>query len=179
MVPIVGYILAPFAAAMAIAAGAIQIASIKKQQQTSLAQGYSEGGFTKPGDVNEIAGVVHAGEWVASQKLLSSPEARPLINALDYAQRTNTIGSLKASDVSRSITAPSVIANNTNGESVATSMTANAMALASYTAVMKKLNDRLNEPFVTVNTVTGDTGIKKAQEDYCKLMKNKTNKRKR
>lgn len=86
---------------------------------------------------------------------------------------------MKAADVSRSITALSVIANNTNGESVATSMTANAMALASYTAVMKKLNDRLNEPFVTVNTVTGGSGIKKSQDDYSKLMKNKTNKRKR
>lgn len=178
-VPVVGYILAPIAAAMAVAAGAIQIASIKKQQQASLAQGYSSGGFTKVGKVDEPAGIVHAGEWVASQKLLASPEARPLINALDYAQRTNTIGSLKASDVSRSITAPSVIASNTEGSDVATSMATNAMALASYSSVIKRLNERLDEPFVTVNTVTGDSGIKKAQDDYEKLMKNKTNKRRR
>ena len=39
-VPVVGYILAPIAAAMAVAAGAIQIAAIKKQQQASEAQGW-------------------------------------------------------------------------------------------------------------------------------------------
>ena len=51
----------------------------------------------------EVAGVVHAGEWVASQKLVASPVARPLIEALDYAQRTNTIGSLRSADVCRRI----------------------------------------------------------------------------
>ena len=85
-IPVVGYIMAPIAAAMAIAAGMIQIAAIKKQQQASEAQGYAQGGFTPQGRVNEEVGVVHAGEWVASQKLLASPVARPLINALDYAQ---------------------------------------------------------------------------------------------
>ena len=75
----------------------IQIAAIKKQQQASEAQGYAQGGFTPQGRVNEEVGIVHAGEWVASQKLLASPVARPLINALDYAQRTNTIGSFNYS----------------------------------------------------------------------------------
>ena len=45
--------------------------------------------------------------------------------------------------------------------------------------VVKRLNDRLNEPFVTINTVTGDMGIKKAQEEYQRLIRNKTNKRAR
>lgn len=107
-IPVVGYIMAPIAAAMAIAAGMIQIAAIKKQQQASEAQGYAQGGFTPQGRVNEEVGVVHAGEWVASQKLLASPVDRLLINALDYAQRTNTIGSLRADDVSRAI-APNVV----------------------------------------------------------------------
>ena len=98
--------------AMAVAAGMMQVAAIKKQQQASQAQGYAEGGFTRPGRVDEVAGVVHAGEWVASQKLLASPVARPLIEALDYAQRTNTIGSLRQSDVSRTITAPAVLAQS-------------------------------------------------------------------
>lgn len=30
--------------------------------------------------------------------------------------------------------------------------------------------ENLNEPFVTVNTVTGDLGIKQAQDDYQRLM---------
>ena len=46
-IPIVGYIMAPIAAAMAVAAGAVQIAAIKKQQQASEAQGYAAGGFAR------------------------------------------------------------------------------------------------------------------------------------
>ena len=45
--------------------------------------------------------------------------------------------------------------------------------------MMKKLTNRLNEPFVTVNTVTGDAGIKQAQDEYELLMRNKTPKSRR
>lgn len=178
-VPMVGYILAPIAASAAVAAGALQIASIKKQQEASAAQGYSEGGFTKPGRKDEPAGIVHAGEWVASQKLLQSPVTRPLIEALDYAQRTNTVGSLRASDVSRSITAPSVLAEAASEEKSLMMMAAQVNALKDYSATMKRLSSRLEEPFVTVNTVTGDKGINKAQEEYQRLMRNKTPKSRR
>lgn len=171
-IPVVGYILAPIAAAMAIAAGAIQIATIKKQQQASTAQGYAQGGFTKQGAVDEVAGVVHAGEWVASQKLLASPVARPLIEALDYAQRTNTIGSLRQSDVSRTITAPAVLAQSQ-------APTVIVQENKTLRETLARLNERLNEPFVTVNTVTGDLGIKQAQDDYQRLMNNKSPKNKR
>ena len=179
-VPVVGYILAPIAAAMAIAAGAIQIASIKKQQQASEAQGYMQGGFTKPGKPDEVAGVVHAGEWVASQKLLASPVARPMIEALDKAQRTNTISSLRADDVSRSITAP-MVATRQQGDVrvVVERSTPEQKPDAELATTIRRLNDRLNEPFVTVNTVEGDYGIKQAQDEYDKLIRNKTPKSRR
>lgn len=186
-IPVVGYIMAPIAAAMAIAAGMIQIAAIKKQQQASEAQGYAQGGFTPQGRINEEVGVVHAGEWVASQKLLASPVARPLINALDYAQRTNTIGSLRADDVSRAI-APNVVSTQQVQPVVVQAPTDNvasaalaqsAAVLSKYEETMNRLSQRLNEPFVTVNTVTGDTGIKQAQDEYDTLMRNKSPKSKR
>lgn len=186
-IPVVGYIMAPIAAAMAIAAGMIQIAAIKKQQQASEAQGYAQGGFTPQGRVNEEVGVVHAGEWVASQKLLASPVARPLINALDYAQRTNTIGSLRADDVSRAI-APNVVSTQQVQPVVVQAPTDNvasaalaqsAAVLSKYEETMNRLSQRLNEPFVTVNTVTGDMGIKQAQDEYDTLMRNKSPKSKR
>ena len=179
-VPIVGYILAPIAAAMAIAAGAIQIASIKKQQQASEAQGYMQGGFTKPGKPDEVAGVVHAGEWVASQKLLASPVARPMIEALDKAQRTNTISSLRAVDVSRSITAPMVATRQQGDVRVIVERSEQEQKPdAELATTIRRLNDRLNEPFVTVNTVEGDYGIKQAQDEYDKLIRNKTPKSRR
>lgn len=187
-IPMVGFIMAPIAAAMAVAAGAIQIASIKKQQQASEATGYMEGGFTKAGRKDEVAGVVHAGEWVASQALVNSPEARPLINALDYAQRTNTIASLKAEDVSRTITAPAVIAERLSSQgSIGSSISKALPAVSRNTEkqdnslgdTLARLASRLDEPFVTVNTVSGDMGIKRAQDEYEQLMKNKTPKSKR
>lgn len=187
-IPVVGYIMAPIAAAMAIAAGMIQIAAIKKQQQASEAQGYAQGGFTPQGRVNEEVGVVHAGEWVASQKLLASPVARPLINALDYAQRTNTIGSLRADDVSRAI-APNmtmtqqqvqpVVVQAPTDNVASAALAQSAAVLSKYEETMNRLSQRLNEPFVTVNTVTGDTGIKQAQDEYDTLMRNKSPKSKR
>ena len=187
-IPVVGYIMAPIAAAMAIAAGMIQIAAIKKQQQASEAQGYAQGGFTPQGRVNEEVGVVHAGEWVASQKLLASPVARPLINALDYAQRTNTIGSLRADDVSRTIIGTGAVASpspqpviiQAPTDNVASAVLAQSAAvLSKYEETMNRLSQRLNEPFVTVNTVTGDTGIKQAQDEYDTLIRNKSPKSKR
>lgn len=187
-IPLVGYILAPVAAAMAVAAGAIQIAAIKKQQQASESQGYAKGGFTPKGGKYEEVGVVHAGEWVASQEMLANPVARPIINALDYAQRTNTIGSLRADDVSRTIAPvaystpqqqqPFIVQQQPDGLATA-AIVQNTKAMQSYTDTMKQLEKRLSEPFVTVNTVTGDTGIKQAQDEYSILMRNKTPKSRR
>ena len=187
-IPLVGYILAPVAAAMAVAAGAIQIAAIKKQQQASESQGYMQGGFTPLGDKHQEVGVVHAGEWVASQEMLASPVARPIINALDYAQRTNTIGSLRADDVSRSIAPvaysqqtkqqPIIVQQQSDGLATA-AIIQNTKAMNDYADTMKQLQQRLSEPFVTVNTVTGDTGIKQAQDEYNTLIRNKTPKSRR
>lgn len=186
-IPLVGYILAPVAAAMAVAAGAIQIAAIKKQQQASESQGYAKGGFTPKGGKYEEVGVVHAGEWVTSQEMLANPVARPIINALDYAQRTNTIGSLRADDVSRTIAPVAystpqqqqpIIVQQPDGLATA-AIVQNTKAMQSYADTMKQLEKRLSEPFVTVNTVTGDTGIKQAQDEYDTLIRNKTPKSRR
>lgn len=187
-IPLVGYILAPVAAAMAVAAGAIQIAAIKKQQQANESQGYAKGGFTPKGSKFQEVGVVHAGEWVASQEMLANPVARPIINALDYAQRTNTIGSLRADDVSRTIAPvaystpqqqqPIIVQQQPDGLATA-AIVQNTKAMQSYADTMKQLEKRLSEPFVTVNTVTGDTGIKQAQDEYSILMRNKTPKSRR
>ena len=91
---------------------------------------------------------------------------------MDYAQRTNTIGSLRQTDVSRTITAPAVLAQSQAPTIIVQENKALRETLA-------QLNQRLNEPFVTINTVTGDMGIKQAQDDYQRLMNNKSPKNKR
>ena len=45
--------------------------------------------------------------------------------------------------------------------------------------IIARLNERLDEPFVTAGTVTGDKGINQAQDEYQRLMNNKSPKKKR
>lgn len=182
-IPVVGHVLAPIAAATAVAAGMVQVAAIKKQKEAAAATGYSKGGFTKPGDVDEPAGVVHAGEWVASQKLVKSPVARPIIDMLEYAQRTNRIGSLSMEDVSRSITAPMRIASMAQ-QPVAVQVPASApvaggqagegLSQGDLAASLDKLNSRLENPIVAVSSVAGEFGSKRAEEKYNRMMRNKS-----
>ena len=164
---------------MATAAGAMQIAVIKQQQTLSSAQGYSEGGFTPDGPADKPVGIVHAGEWVASQKLLKNPATRPAIEALDFAQRNNTFGSITQEDVTRHVTAPVVIAQASSDGSMERAIVAMSVVMRNYQETMQRLGDRLDEPFVTVATVSGDKGIKQAQDEYQRLQNNSLPKSKR
>lgn len=164
-----GMVLGPIAAGLALSAGLIQIAAIRKQHQVQ-SQGYSEGGYTRPGAKDEPAGIVHAGEWVASQKLLASPVARPMIEFLDHAQRTNTIGRLAM---------PSSPIRSGASSVLAPAQPVVVTESQELRDTIRQLNKRLNEPFVTINTVAGDHGIKQAQDEYKKLMNNTLPKNKR
>lgn len=167
--------LAPTLAGLATATGLVQIALLKKQQKAAEAEGYAEGGFTKPGSKYEPAGIVHAGEWVASQKLLANPGARALIEQLDYVQRTNTIGSLKSEDVSMAITAPQSLARIMEGDASSALVVA---AVAKSAEAVKELSERLKEPIAAITTVTGPYGVNRAQEEYAALLRNITPKAK-
>ena len=74
--------------------------------------------------------------------------------------------------VSRTITAPAVLAQSQAPTIIVQENKALRETLA-------RLTQRLNDPFVTINTVTGDMGIKQAQDDYQRLMNNKSPKSKR
>ena len=153
-----GPILAPLFMALSLATTGVQIAALKKQQQAAAATGYAEGGYTRKGRKYEPAGIVHAGEWVASQELLQNPATAAVIAALDHAQRTNTIGSLGTAVVQRSSPA---------------SIGTPALTDPSLARALHILTRRLNEPFITVNTVEGNRGIKRAQDRYNRLTKNR------
>lgn len=112
-IPITGWIMAPIAAAMALAAGAIQIATIKKQHAAQAA-GYYEGGFTGGNRWDEEAGIVHQGEFVANHQAVRNPTLRPLLNLIDHAQRNNTVAQLTTDDISRTLTPRSTTPNPTN-----------------------------------------------------------------
>lgn len=147
-IPLIGYIIAPIAAAMAVAAGMIQIAAIKKQAQAQEA-GYYEGGFTGGRQYRKEAGVVHEGEFVANHQAVQNPAILPFLQFLDQAQRNNTVGSLTAQDVSRSmgtgdtrLIAPIVNVNTDNTELHST--------LERTNDSIDRLNKRLEKPLPAV-----------------------------
>lgn len=100
--PIVGPVLAPIAVAAAVAAGMIQVATIKKQHEAQ-SSGYYVGGFTGGTSYRREAGIVHEGEFVANHHAVNNSQLLPVLRLIDHAQRTNTVASLTAEDVSRSL----------------------------------------------------------------------------
>ena len=167
-VPFVGYILAPIAAATAVAAGMLQIATIKKQQQAQEA-GYYEGGFTGGSSYRRKAGIVHEGEFVANHNAVNNPQVLPALQLIDEAQRNNTVGSLTAADISRSlgqggatvVSAPSVTVNTDNSELNAT--------LSEARDVIDQLSLVLAQGIHAKCYIDGDDGIAKNLDHYKKL----------
>lgn len=166
-IPVVGWIMGPMAAAMAVAAGAIQIATLKKQHEAAMSQGYAAGGYTMPGGKYQPAGIVHAGEWVASQELLANPTAAATIAQLDQAQRTNTIGKLDRQQVSASVSAPVAVAQVQRSEPVQAERSSEAI---------DRLNQTLDNGIYAATTVTGDKGILRAEKRHNQLIRNKSKK---
>lgn len=170
-IPVVGHMIAPIAAAMAVAAGMLQIATIKKQHQAEAA-GYYEGGFTGPGHYKKEVGVVHAGEFVANHNAVNNPQLLPALQLIDAAQRNNTVASLTASDVSRAVggggaavVAPVVNVNTDNDHVTA--------ALDGVNSTIDQLNQQLNEGIRAVVVITGPDGFAKQWKDYNKMIANK------
>ena len=162
--------LGPIAAAMAVAAGGIQIAAIKKQHEAQ-AEGYYSGGFTGGTSYRREAGVVHEGEFVANHKAVNNPNILPVLRLIDHAQRNNTIASLTAADVSRSISAPQTAAR-------AAASSAPALQLIDTTqgrtaAAIERLNTKLDEGIHASVSITGEDGIERQWTRYNNLKKNR------
>lgn len=143
-----GPVLAPIAAAAAVAAGMLQVATIKKQAEAQAAEYYT-GGFTGGKNYRRNAGIVHEGEFVANHEAVNNPNVLPVLRLIDHAQRNNTIGSLTAADVSRAIITPGSVADG-----VATAMQPVMASVpmatddASRSEVLDRLARRLDEPLV-------------------------------
>lgn len=175
-VPVVGYILGPIAAAMAVAAGMMQIATIKKQHQAQEA-GYYSGGFTKKSVNNhEVVGVVHANEFVANASATANPSLTPLFSLLDYAQRNNTIGSLTATDVSHALGTGAIVrATATQAhESIQNSgeLLAVAGSIIDSSEAIKRLNEQLDEGIEAFMVMDGERGFEHKYSEYNRMKNN-------
>lgn len=167
-IPVVGWIMGPIAAAMAVAAGGIQLATLKKQHDAAMSQGYAAGGYTKPGGKYEPAGVVHAGEWVASQELLANPTAAATIAQLDQAQRTNTIGQLDMRPAPLYEVKSSILYEDK-------SPTLHGVGSSdASTEAIERLNKTLDGGIYAATLMTGPSGIVRAQKRHNLLNRNKS-----
>ena len=164
-------IIAAAFAAMATAAGLIQIAAIKKQHQVQEA-GYYSGGFTGGKQYKKEAGVVHEGEFVANHQAVNNPNVLPFLNFLDQAQRNNTVGSLTAEDVSRSMGAGGsqivtpIVNVQTDNEELRD-------AVEAHREATDRLLDRLQYPIDAQVVLTGPEGLNAKQELLNRMLKNK------
>ncbi len=176
-VPMIGYILGPIAASMALAAGALQIATIKKSHQAQQI-GYYEGGFTSrdPNNRRE-AGVVHANEFVANHNAVSNPQLLPVLRLIDQAQRNNTVGSLTREDVSRAIGQGAILGDMTvaqqrTAEQHDTSMVMVAASMERQTDAINELNARLADGIESFMVMDGERGFDRSWERYQRMKNN-------
>ena len=165
-------IIAAAFAAMATAAGMLQIAALKKQHQAQE-EGYYEGGFTGGRRYRKEAGVVHEGEFVANHKAVQNPAVLPFLNFLDQAQRNNTVGSLTAQDVSRSMGAGGTTQMITPIVNVQTDNEDLREAVDAHREATDRLLDRLKYPINAQVVLTGPDGLNAQQERLNNMLKNK------
>ena len=171
-IPVTGWVMAPIAAGMATAAGMLQIATIKKQHQAEAA-GYYEGGYTGGTRYRKQAGIVHEGEFVANHNAVNNTSIRPALDLIDKAQRSNTVGSLTAEDISRalgaggsaSVVAPVVNVSNDNTEV--------CQSLDGVNSAVSRLNQTLEDGIDVELPIAGRRGIYRRLKDYQKILDNK------
>ena len=170
-IPVTGWIMAPIAAGMATAAGMLQIATIKKQHQAEAA-GYYEGGYTGGNRYRKEAGVVHEGEFVANHNAVNNSSIRPALDLIDRAQRSNTVGSLTAADITRSlgqgsntVVAPVVNVNNDNTEV--------RQSLDGVNAAVSRLAQTLDDGIEVEVPISGRRGLHRRLQDYQRILNNK------
>ena len=184
-IPVVGHVLAPIAAALAVATTAAQIATIRKQAEAQQT-GYYEGGFTPGRRYRQTAGVVHEGEFVANHKAVNNPAVLPVLRLIDHAQRNNTIASLTAADVSRAIAAPGV---PPQGRTPAAESSATRPAMAQRRAqpdtvpadtvaqglqeAIDRLNARLEQGIRSTVSIDGHDGVAYQLDKFRRLSNHK------
>ena len=170
-IPTIGWTLAPIAAGMATAAGMIQLAAIKKQHQAE-ATGYYDGGYTGGNRYRKEAGVVHEGEFVANHNAVNNSSIRPALDLIDRAQRSNTVGSLTADDITRSlgqggstVVAPVVNVNNDNTEV--------RQSHDGVNAAVSRLTQTLDDGIEVEVPISGRRGLHRRLQDYQRILNNK------
>jgi TP901 family phage tail tape measure protein len=183
-IPIVGPIMAPIAAGVAVAAGMLQVATIKKQHEAAKASYYT-GGYTPPGPWDEPQGTVHSGEFIGNRFAVNNPAVRKVFDIVEEAQKNNTVSSLTERDFARALDyreaenrhlisgiSSAVSSPGSSRENETQILESIAGWLNRNAEVTDRLNKRLDEPFTGEVSITGRKGVKENLDRYEKMIKN-------
>jgi hypothetical protein len=176
LIPVVGTVLAPIAAGVALTAGMLQVAAIKKQHEAAKA-GYRSGGYTPAGQEDEEAGVVHKGEFVANAEAVKNPDVKKFLDVFNVAQKNGSIRMINTpqilekvklsggyrsggyvSDTAAAVAAPVPVVHIQSDPEIKTAV--------------EKLLKRLDEPIEAYSVISGKSGSYERTREYERLMKN-------
>lgn len=163
---------------MAIAAGMVQVATIREQHQAQ-SQGYYAGGFTsRDPDNRKEVGVVHANEFVANHQAVSNPAIAPVLNLIDRAQKSNTVGSLTAADVTNALGRNQGVsmrggeAPGSGDGAVAEALSMLAGVTASSRQTIDRLSQLISDGLPAYMVMDGEEGFDRKYKRYQKTIKN-------
>ncbi len=163
---------------IAAAAGKIALITAAFETAKGVLGNFYTGGYTGPGDWDEPKGYVHSNEFVANRFAVANPHVRPVLDLIDAAQRSNSIANLTGEDIaSVARSSSSERYNHVVTKTQPSSNPDNAVladTLLQLRRVMILLHGRLNDPFYTINTVSGRKGVKAKLDEYDKMINNKS-----
>lgn len=150
---------------IAKAAGEIALITAAGAGLNALIDSFADGGYTRKGSKYTPAGIVHAGEFVATQEAVNNPAVKPVLDAIDMAQRNGTIANLTQNDIS------AIRGNNNPASSSDNNSKTNAL-IAECIKVMQKVKERFDEPIIAETYATGKHGTIEAAEKVEMMKRN-------
>lgn len=138
------------------------------------------GGYTGSGEWDQPQGIVHSNEFVANRYAVANPAVRPVLDLIDGAQRTGSIANLTAQDIASVVGGSSATKATPAAQIVQVgsghSDVEMARTMQELNSVITKLVGRLNDPFYTLNVISGRSGLKNKLDEYETLLNNKSRK---
>lgn len=128
---------------------------------------FDTGGFTPSGRWDKPQGIVHSDEFVANRFAVANPHIRPVLDLIDHAQRTNSIGNLTGDDIaavagSSGFPSPAPASRPREARHDAAPSVSDVVLLRTVAAI-NKLSRKLDEPIHAYTTATGRMGVNEAQ----------------
>lgn len=160
------------------AKAALQIAAIKASFALvkGLVGNFYTGGYTGSGDWDQPQGIVHSNEFVANRYAVANPAVRPVLDLIDSAQRTGSVGNISQEDMAAvaGVSSKHKAGSVPNTKYIYGNRPDDKMAdmMKQLAQVLDKLKTRLDEPLISETYVTGKRGINQAMKEYNVLQNN-------